>query len=81
MFSYGSGCTSEFFSGVIDPRAAQRIAAADIADVLARRERITVAEYERIMALASPVDEPPPPDGFRFTGVDAHRRQYRAGTR
>src|SRR5262249_31273399 len=39
MFSYGSGCTSEFYSGVVSPRAAERIAAARIADVLAARER------------------------------------------
>jgi hydroxymethylglutaryl-CoA synthase len=78
LFSYGSGCTSEFFSGVVVPRAAQRIAAARLPEVLAARERITVAEYERIMALApaTPPDEAPPPGGFRFTGVAEHRRQY-----
>jgi hydroxymethylglutaryl-CoA synthase len=78
MFSYGSGCTSEFFSGVVGPRAAERIAAARIADVLAARARITIDDYERVMALApsAPPREPPPPDGFRFTGVQHHRRQY-----
>ena len=78
LFSYGSGCTSEFFSGVVVPRAAQRIAAARLPEVLAARERITVAEYERIMALApsAPPDAAPPPGGFRFTGVAEHRRQY-----
>jgi hydroxymethylglutaryl-CoA synthase len=81
LFSYGSGCTSEFFSGVVVPRAAQRIAAARLPEVLAARERITVAEYERIMALAptAPPDELPPPGGFRFTGVAEHRRQYAGG--
>ena len=78
LFSYGSGCTSEFFSGVVGARAAQRIADARIADVLAARERISIEEYERIMALApsTPPDEPPPAGGFRFTGVVEHRRQY-----
>jgi hydroxymethylglutaryl-CoA synthase len=76
MFSYGSGCTSEFFSGVVTPRAAERIAAADLQGVLAGRERIDVAEYERIMALTAPL----PGDGrFRFTGVENHRRQYSLG--
>lgn len=81
LFSYGSGCTSEFFSGVVVPRAAQRIAAARLPEVLAARERITVAEYERIMALAptTPPDEAPPSGGFRFTGVAEHRRQYAGG--
>lgn len=83
LFSYGSGCTSEFFSGVVGARAAQRIAAARLPEVLAARERITVAEYERIMALApaAPPDEAPPPGGFRFTGVAEHRRQYAAAAR
>jgi hydroxymethylglutaryl-CoA synthase len=75
LFSYGSGCTSEFFSGVVAPRAAERIAAARFDEVLAQRERIDVAEYERIMALTSPL-----PDShgaaFRFVGVEAHRRKY-----
>jgi hydroxymethylglutaryl-CoA synthase len=76
LFSYGSGCTSEFFSGVVGPRAHERVAAAPIAEVLAGRERITVPEYERIMGLTAPLDALPRPGGFRFTGVTEHRRQY-----
>jgi len=76
MFSYGSGCTSEFFSGTIANAAAERIKASRIAEVLAVRERISVDEYERIMAMPAPAEEPPRPGMFRFTGVDAHRRQY-----
>jgi len=83
LFSYGSGCTSEFFSGVVGARAAERAAAMRIDDVLAARERVTIAEYERIMALppAAPAAEPPPPGAFRFTGVAEHRRQYVATPR
>ena len=78
LFSYGSGCTSEFFSGVVGPRATERIAAAKLDEMLAARERITVGEYERIMSLAAgaPLAESPSPGSFRFTGIDAHRRQY-----
>ncbi len=76
LFSYGSGCTSEFFSGVVSPRAKQRIADADLAGVLAARERISIAEYERVMALTAPIETSPARDGFRFTGVIDHRRQY-----
>lgn len=83
LFSYGSGCTSEFFSGVVAPRAAEQIAAARIADVLAARERISIADYERIMALppTAPLvrwPSDPPGDGFRFVGVSNHQRQYQA---
>jgi polyketide biosynthesis 3-hydroxy-3-methylglutaryl-CoA synthase-like enzyme PksG len=73
MFSYGSGCTSEFFSGTVTPRAAERIAQTNLAGVLAERERIDVAEYERIMALTAPL---PGARRFHFTGVENHRRQY-----
>lgn len=77
LFSYGSGCTSEFFSGVVGKQAAARIAAARLGELLESREKITVAEYERIMAQPStaplPADATP---GFRFVGVDSHRRQY-----
>ncbi len=79
LFSYGSGCTSEFFSGVIGPRAADRVKAAPIAEVLAGRERIDITEYERIMALTAPDGSAPRPGQFRFTGVDQHRRQYARG--
>jgi hydroxymethylglutaryl-CoA synthase len=81
LFSYGSGCTSEFFSGVVARHAAERIAAANLAELLAARERISIDEYERIMALP-----PTAPlarraghefDGnFRFVGVTNHQRQY-----
>jgi hydroxymethylglutaryl-CoA synthase len=78
MFSYGSGCTSEFFSGVVGPRAHERIAAARVDELLAARDRISIDEYHRIMELppTAPLAEPPPPGGFRFVGTEAHRRQY-----
>ena len=79
LFSYGSGCTSEFFSGVVSTRASARIAAAHLSDQIGVRERISVEEYERIMALTSPLGQPPAPGGFRFTGIDEHRRQYARG--
>jgi hydroxymethylglutaryl-CoA synthase len=81
LFSYGSGCTSEFFSGVVGRRAAEQIAAAHIPELLAARERISIAEYERIMALpaTAPLVPRPNPIGdgvFRFVGVTNHQRQY-----
>ena len=76
LFSYGSGCTSEFFSGVVAARAADRVSSAPIAEVLAGRQRITIPEYESIMAMTSPLGAAPHPGAFRFTGVVDHRRQY-----
>ncbi|MFT3696238.1 MAG: hydroxymethylglutaryl-CoA synthase family protein [Kofleriaceae bacterium] len=74
MFSYGSGCTSEFFSGVVQSGALERIRTLNLAGVLAEREKIGIQEYERIMALTVP--ESPRPGAFAFTGVEEHRRQY-----
>jgi hydroxymethylglutaryl-CoA synthase len=78
LFSYGSGCTSEFFSGVVTPRAEAKIAAAGLDAMLAARERISIADYQRIMELApgAPLGEPAAAGSFRFTGVTEHRRQY-----
>ena len=81
LFSYGSGCASEFFSGTVGRNAAERIQRARLDEVIGSRERVTVEEYERLMALApeSPPDVPPRPGAFRFTGVKDHRREYAAG--
>ena len=79
LFSYGSGCTSEFFSGVVGQRAGERVGAAPLAEVLAGRERISIEAYERIMAATSPLVKPPRPGTFRFDGVVDHKRQYLRG--
>ena len=81
LFSYGSGCTSEFFSGVVARRAPELIAAANLPGLLAARERISIADYERIMALPPSAPLVPVPGrasdgGFRFVGVTNHQRQY-----
>jgi len=81
LFSYGSGCASEFFSGVVGRNAAERIQRARLDEVIDSRERVTVDEYERLMALApeAPPDIAPRPGTYRFTGVKDHRREYAAG--
>jgi hydroxymethylglutaryl-CoA synthase len=78
MFSYGSGCSSELFSGVVGERAAEVIARARLDTLLAERTRIDVAEYEQIMSLAhdAPPSHAPPLGTFRFKGVENDRRTY-----
>lgn len=49
LFSYGSGCSSEFFSGVVRDTAAGTLAAMDIAGRLDRRADLTFAEYEELL--------------------------------
>jgi hydroxymethylglutaryl-CoA synthase len=81
MFSYGSGNSSEFFSGVIGANATKAIAKADLDHLLASRQRIDMQEYETIMKM----DPHTPPrtqakaGAFRFTGMVDHKRQYSAG--
>src|SRR5262249_28654594 len=85
LFSYGrgcgSGCASEFSSGTVGRDAAERIQRAGLDEVIGSRERVTLEEYERLMAL--PPEAPPDiaarPGAYRFTGVKDHRRQYAAG--
>jgi hydroxymethylglutaryl-CoA synthase len=49
LFSYGSGCCAEFFTGVI-PAGVRSVANVGLREVLARRELIDVATYERLLA-------------------------------
>jgi hydroxymethylglutaryl-CoA synthase len=78
LFSYGSGCSSEFFSGVVGPRAAQVIVGAKLDELLARRTRIDVAEYERLMGLPREIVDSAQAEAgtFRFAGVRDDRRTY-----
>jgi hydroxymethylglutaryl-CoA synthase len=77
LFSYGSGCSSEFFSGVIGARAGELVARAGIDALLAGRRRIDVAEYEHVMGLARDgSSEAADPAAFRFAGVRDDRRTY-----
>jgi hypothetical protein len=87
LFSYGSGCASEFFSGIVGKNAAEQIQRARLDEVIGSRERVTVEEYERLMALpprrrltflpppvgsASPACRPPPRD---YAAADPAQRE------
>ncbi|CAN5595420.1 polyketide biosynthesis 3-hydroxy-3-methylglutaryl-ACP synthase PksG [soil metagenome] len=49
LFSYGSGCCSEFFSGVVTPQAPTLLAEKQIANRLANRYSLTLTQYEQIL--------------------------------
>ena len=49
IFSYGSGCSSEFYSGTFDRNSQKAQARFDIGGHLARRHPLTMDEYERIL--------------------------------
>ncbi len=49
IFSYGSGCCSEFFSGVASRDGQQRIRALNIKEQLDRRHELSMDEYEALL--------------------------------
>ncbi|GAA2267785.1 MULTISPECIES: hydroxymethylglutaryl-CoA synthase family protein [Kitasatospora] len=48
LFSYGSGCASEFYSGIVPEGAAEQLAELDIAGAIATRHPLTMPEYEAL---------------------------------
>ena len=80
LFSYGSGCTAEYFSGRVVEGAAAFVQTLEIAQPLANRRRYTIAEYETIRRADNEIDNRPveshnfPP--FAFVGVEQDRRVY-----
>jgi polyketide biosynthesis 3-hydroxy-3-methylglutaryl-CoA synthase-like enzyme PksG len=54
-FSYGSGCCSEFFSGIAGKDSQQRIRALEIQAHLDRRHELSMEEYENLLADSSAV--------------------------
>jgi polyketide biosynthesis 3-hydroxy-3-methylglutaryl-CoA synthase-like enzyme PksG len=52
MFSYGSGCASEFYSGIVLPRSQSKVRSNGIADAIERRRRLSMEEYELLSDLS-----------------------------
>lgn len=48
-FSYGSGCCSEFYSGVVGPQAQSRLAALQIKAHLDQRHALSIDEYTELL--------------------------------
>jgi polyketide biosynthesis 3-hydroxy-3-methylglutaryl-CoA synthase-like enzyme PksG len=63
MFSYGSGCASEFYSGVVTPESQRRVGARGIAAAVAARYPLTMPEYEVVSDLSL----------HRMCGVQDHK--------
>lgn len=51
VFSYGSGCCSEFYSGIVGDAAPRALAAAQIRRDLDDRRELSMPEYERLLGL------------------------------
>ena len=78
LFSYGSGCCAEFFTGRPVPGSAARAARIGVQTMLQARQELTVAEYEECARTAAGA-MPPPEGGTGFchlAGIEDHRRRY-----
>jgi len=51
LFSYGSGCSSEFYSGFINPAAKEKLLKMQIKEALDTRHKLSIAEYDKIIDL------------------------------
>lgn len=80
LFSYGSGSCAEFFAGTVTPGAQARVRKLELQATLDARRVLSIDEYEAIMAERESLDSRPAApvsaDGFRYLGVDGHRRTY-----
>ncbi|GAB4518918.1 MAG: polyketide biosynthesis 3-hydroxy-3-methylglutaryl-ACP synthase PksG [Roseibium sp.] len=55
LFSYGSGCCSEFFSGVVSPESRRKLRPMEISGALDARYRLSIAEYEKLLTGGSAI--------------------------
>jgi len=78
LFSYGSGCCAEFFTGGIVPGAARAAARIGLADMLQARRELSVEEYETFARDGTHGGTPPGEDaGFcHLAAVRDDKRIY-----
>jgi hydroxymethylglutaryl-CoA synthase len=79
LFSYGSGCCAEFFSGLVGPLA--RNEPTGLGELLRSRRTLSVEEYETLRSQTEPEGAVlRPVEGFQghfsYAGTEDHRRQY-----
>ena len=82
LYSYGSGCVGEFFSGVVQPGYRDFLYADQHRNLLENRTELTYQQYEDIFNYGVPTDGrayvfPQYKTGpFRFSGISQHKREY-----
>lgn len=82
LYSYGSGCVGEFFSGVVQPGYREVSYRNEHEKLLAERCELSYQQYEDIFNYGVPTDGgeyvfPQYRTGsFRFSGISQHKREY-----
>lgn len=82
LYSYGSGCVGEFFSGVIQPEYLSGLRIAYHQNLLSHRKELTSMQYEEFYKFETPIDGSAmiipnyKKTGFRLARVEHHKRMY-----
>jgi len=83
LFSYGSGCTAEFFAGTVARGAGAFAQSLRLSEPLERRRRLTVTEYEAIRRSDAAADARPAESerygSVAYLGTRDDKRQYQPG--
>jgi hydroxymethylglutaryl-CoA synthase len=86
LYSYGSGCVAEFFSGVVQPGYSDALETHYHQELLEKRMTLTCAEYEAFFSFKYPADGsyckmPLHETGqFRLASIEDHKRYYEKTT-
>ena len=83
LFSYGSGATGEFFTGIVQPGYRSSRRAAQVQEALEARVPIALPEYRELHARVLPSDtdvetERVTTAPYRFAGIRGRARVYEA---
>jgi hydroxymethylglutaryl-CoA synthase len=84
LFSYGSGCTAEYFAGRVQPGAGELVKQLKLSEPLEHRRKLTIPEYEAVRGRDDKADQLPVGElaatngGIAFLGIDSDRRVYNA---
>jgi len=86
LFSYGSGCMAEYFSGVVQPGYRNHLFSLRHKNLLDSRLELSYQQYEDIFNYGIPTDGQEHPFAqyktgpFRLSGVKEHKRLYEVVT-
>ncbi|OQA27162.1 MAG: Polyketide biosynthesis 3-hydroxy-3-methylglutaryl-ACP synthase PksG [Verrucomicrobia bacterium ADurb.Bin345] len=86
LFSYGSGCMGEFFSGILQADYRKHLYSAAHKNLLDNRTELTYQQYEDVFQLGCPTDGGDHTFAqyrtgvYRMKGISQHKRLYEALT-
>ncbi len=82
LFSYGSGCVAEFFTGVVQPGYKDALHGARHQALLSQRTELSYDDYITLYHYPNPTDGGSYPlaeqtkGAFRLAAISEHKREY-----